>query len=882
MSMAIIDNGPTINETQLHAMLTGNIKGATQLEGWEAFKNFFIKLLNNLPGVNLEDKEKSLREIYEKIYPQENTAVSSEQTHEIETIWHALQNLIELMEGDNVRTMTFDFGYRDSSLDIKHQPYEMNFNIVVDDHLLPDISYANTPLNNVILSYIIDRYMLMKVDEDGQSHSGVYQLNPAILTANGNRVSFDAQTQIDSKYDFMVATAIDQNRAMTEHGINENGDLDEQAHQLDQYQQKMAHLQSLISPPGTSYTPNDIRIKAAIDQLSERIDEQQNTYKSINQASLTTLIEKYSLQTGDNLVIEMPDLDLDITHLAKMNEAKYQSVVPEGNQKTISEIRQQLEHLVLITELQKKIHDSAKFPEELYQRVNEQRNKLDEAGANQLMAVRDRLLENIREANPCSVGSTNLKSDLQHQAEKVISTLTHYEEDIKQLLENSDLRPSTDLASLKQFFSKANHLLPIVENRNEIIERAGAAYRILSSINELDKYLDEGSKIGDLDISSFPLKGIAQQQQLIDNLPVSQRKSDYQTKIDALNLNIIYRQVEIWAQCLSKAPETETNNETTFIASTHDNIQSPLLLAQAESKVMELKQELETKKNLTENEITLIDRINTLTEQSDVIALIEKRLYDFESTNTHAAHEDIDALTSQNNSLLPGARRDDYEQRIKTLAEKSLAVHAISEELNQLTIIISGINRYHIAYSADVGQRFAQLEERSETLSKNPANKHLLTNIGATKEVLTKIQNQDQKFTQVQDTLAQVAKAGTNLSNPLWHKGLLELGIAARELEQLHESPRTNDVAKRTGHSALNALEILEDIISQCPEDKKLKRDYMSEAEENYISLRDIIRTLGRKLPNIDILEEKIKKIKHENKFKSTNFVTKLDNFIGR
>lgn len=57
-----------INELQLQSMLTGQLKEATRLEGWEAFKNFFIKLLNHLPGMNLEDKEKNLRNIYNIIY----------------------------------------------------------------------------------------------------------------------------------------------------------------------------------------------------------------------------------------------------------------------------------------------------------------------------------------------------------------------------------------------------------------------------------------------------------------------------------------------------------------------------------------------------------------------------------------------------------------------------------------------------------------------------------------------------------------------------------------------------------------------------------------------------------------------------------------------
>lgn len=54
MSMTI---GTTsgINELHSQAMLTGQRKEATRLKGWEASKNFFIKLLNHLPGMSLEE-----------------------------------------------------------------------------------------------------------------------------------------------------------------------------------------------------------------------------------------------------------------------------------------------------------------------------------------------------------------------------------------------------------------------------------------------------------------------------------------------------------------------------------------------------------------------------------------------------------------------------------------------------------------------------------------------------------------------------------------------------------------------------------------------------------------------------------------------------------
>ena len=43
MSMTI-GTTPGVNELQLQAMLTGQLKEATRLEGWEAFKNFFKKI----------------------------------------------------------------------------------------------------------------------------------------------------------------------------------------------------------------------------------------------------------------------------------------------------------------------------------------------------------------------------------------------------------------------------------------------------------------------------------------------------------------------------------------------------------------------------------------------------------------------------------------------------------------------------------------------------------------------------------------------------------------------------------------------------------------------------------------------------------------------
>lgn len=185
MSMTIINNGPSINETQLHSMLTGDLKGASKLDGWEAFKNFFIKLLNHLPGISLEDKETALRDIYNKIYDTENAALLNENTKSIEPIWNALDKLIHMMQKDKVQTMIFDIQNPNDvhSIPDSQQSNEIRVKITIDGHSLADISCSSTPLNNDMLNNIITNYMAVKTG-DGVTPQIVYiNLIPIFLTS---------------------------------------------------------------------------------------------------------------------------------------------------------------------------------------------------------------------------------------------------------------------------------------------------------------------------------------------------------------------------------------------------------------------------------------------------------------------------------------------------------------------------------------------------------------------------------------------------------------------------------------------------------------------------------------------------------------------------
>ncbi|WP_145521585.1 hypothetical protein [Yersinia aldovae] len=209
MSMTIIDHGPSITETQLHSMLTGDLKGATKLEGWDAFKNFFIKLLNHLPGMSLVDKEDQLREIYDKIYGAGKTAQSVDDPGSIETTWNALENLFQLMDGDKSRQMTLAINYASSHNESSHSSHMQNADLIkltltIDAHQIPDIACSNTPLNTGILASIVSTYMIDHVDSEGKTHAGTFQLNPEVLETNGNRVAFDSVARVANQRSISV------------------------------------------------------------------------------------------------------------------------------------------------------------------------------------------------------------------------------------------------------------------------------------------------------------------------------------------------------------------------------------------------------------------------------------------------------------------------------------------------------------------------------------------------------------------------------------------------------------------------------------------------------------------------------------------------------
>lgn len=179
--MSRIDNA---NSTQFYGMITRDEKLATKIEGWEAFKEFFIKILNYLPGVSIEEKETKLREIYHKIHGETVTAECSGTTSykEIDDISKALGQLLELMGKDNDNN--FELNFREGH----HEGIKLL--ITIGRKQLPDILLENNNLNQSIIPYLKKHTSI----EDCE-HSGYGPLNNRVIDTHDNFFLFNYNTK---------------------------------------------------------------------------------------------------------------------------------------------------------------------------------------------------------------------------------------------------------------------------------------------------------------------------------------------------------------------------------------------------------------------------------------------------------------------------------------------------------------------------------------------------------------------------------------------------------------------------------------------------------------------------------------------------------------
>lgn len=369
MSMIIINNKPSITEMQLHALLTGDIKGATQLDGWDAFKNFFIKLLNHLPGISLVDKEAALHGIYNQIYGTESPSVFDENTKSIEPVWNALDKLIHMMEKDKVQTMTFGIQrFNDTHSEQCEYPLpKIRVKITIDGHSLADILCASTPLNNNMLNSIIENYMAEKIGDSGNTCCKVYELKPDILTtAEDNTFSFNSTARTANDYDFNVAKEIDKCHSFLAtplyDNINSETFFTDEVEQINCNQQLVSALNKLKIDGDEPATWHNTLIEETITRLEQRREVQQTSYQAINHDFVELLVQKWISKLEQSQPLLKTEISEDINRITTF-DLQSLDLFKESDRTRLDQLPKQLRVVYQIADLESSMSSSTERPQ---------------------------------------------------------------------------------------------------------------------------------------------------------------------------------------------------------------------------------------------------------------------------------------------------------------------------------------------------------------------------------------------------------------------------------------------------------------------------------------------------------------------------------------
>ncbi|WP_278809015.1 hypothetical protein [Obesumbacterium proteus] len=372
MSMIIINNKPSITEMQLHALLTGDIKGATQLDGWDAFKNFFIKLLNHLPGISLVDKEAALHGIYNQIYGTESPSVFDKNTKSIEPVWNALDKLIHMMEKDKVQTMTFGIQRFDDthSEQCEYPLPKIRVKITIDGHSLADILCANTPLNNNILNSIIENYMTAKIGDSEDSFCKTYELNPDILSnTEDNTFSFNPTTRTANDYGFNVAKEIDKCHSFLAtplyDNINSETFFTDEVEQINCNQQLVSALNKLKIDGDEPATWHNTLIEETITRLEQRREVQQTSYQAFNHDFVELLVQKWISKLEQSQPLSKAEISADINSMTTIDSRSLE-LFTVSDRTRLDQLPKQLKVVYQIADLETQMSSPTELTQEYF------------------------------------------------------------------------------------------------------------------------------------------------------------------------------------------------------------------------------------------------------------------------------------------------------------------------------------------------------------------------------------------------------------------------------------------------------------------------------------------------------------------------------------
>lgn len=164
-----------INPSQAIGMITQNSSLATELRGFDAFLNFFIKIINRLSGLSLYDKEKHLKEINNEFYPY------TERISSPESFWENFNKLMSMIDIEH---------HDDFIFNIRQCNYIISLTIIIKGERSPVIDF-NCNDRCITQLEIIKRHFLSSVEHD------LYKLNYAAIKNDVSVISFKSEIMDD-------------------------------------------------------------------------------------------------------------------------------------------------------------------------------------------------------------------------------------------------------------------------------------------------------------------------------------------------------------------------------------------------------------------------------------------------------------------------------------------------------------------------------------------------------------------------------------------------------------------------------------------------------------------------------------------------------------
>lgn len=844
MSMTI-GTTPGVNELQLHAMLTGQLKEATRLEGWEAFKNFFIKLLNHLPGMNLEDKEKKLRDIYNTIYG-EKTAAASAGTHSIETLWPAVERLIHLMEGDQVRAMEFEVISHDVSRmagEIHTQGY-LYLVIRVDDHTLPEIALSNSNMHQEMLSSVLTHHMTCN-----NRVPGVYQLDPETLVSLGSRVEFTASAVMATSHDFKVARALEASRELVKTPVREISNLDDQIAQLAHYQQRKAELTQLRSVRDVRAELHNKCIDDALEELDTHRQLQLESIQQFNQKFVKAFVEECANNLVQGGLLNKAAINTKISHLSALTPHR-DALFHRVDSDSLQSIQAQLELASQVADLQEQIQSSVSFPQEPFSNLQV---AMRQAKAGPLTQLLDTLFNVIKSVSPYNIAKKEIEVQAQQASGKLLKSLEAAEAKMAMLLSHPDIPSDMDFNTFKKMVTQVP---PFSPDKNALSSRAETLHKQNIAITRIDSLLSEGLTLAKEDVLNYPREDVIDElQKLNANLPESQRKSWYQLRIDNLNEGLLHRKVDVWKEHIGSMPDAGRSAAL-------ENAVQALTALKAEGQQIKI----------SEKKKAFHGRITTLIAQHEDMRSFEATLRSYKESNKYATKEVVSDLSTKIRRMDDSPRKLALMEHITELRTKNNELDAVNKAFDDANQKIIEVARFQATWSEDLSINFASVKTRAQALPDGKPKEFLLRNIAATEIKLQRVQKLERIFSEPGTQLAKAAKTNGTPS-PHWAQTFPLLEQAAAELKQLPKSSRTNDLATRLGNDTNNALNLLKGMIAAGPDEDKNNR---AAREKEYKHLRDFIKSIAGYLPNGDGLTKAVKDIKRENNFSSRTLLERL------